>query len=235
MQEIIRIDLIGVNCYLGKQDGNFILFDTGGHLIFDKKFDNRAEALLKQLSENGCTPENLKLIVLTHGDNDHVANASALRKKFGAKIAMHEGDRALVENPDIDTVMQSFTFHSPVYRFAMLFMKKQIRKITVKTLDSYERFTPDIFLSDGEHLNEYGFNAQILHLPGHTPGSIAILTENGDLIIGDTLANSKKPEIAQIANDFKLLKLSIEKIKCQNIKTVFPGHGKPFNIDELKL
>ena len=234
MQEIIRIDLNGVNCYLGKQDDNFILFDTGGHIVLDKQFDNRYDALLKQLKEHGCTSENLKLIVLTHGDNDHVANASALRKHFGAKIAMNENDRALVETPDIDMVMNSFKYRGIIFPLVMLVMKKQIRKIMIKTLDDYERFTPDIFLSDGGTLNEYGFDAQVLHVPGHTPGSIAILTANGDLISGDTLANNKKPENAPNANDFDLLKSSIDRIKATEAKTVLPGHGNPFDMKYLK-
>ena len=127
MQEIIRIDLNGVNCYLGKQDGSFVLFDTGGHIILDKQFDNRYDLLLNRLAEHGCTPENLKLIVLTHGDNDHVANAAALRRQFGARIAMNEGDRALAENPDVDMAMSSFRFRGVVFPFILLVMKKQIR------------------------------------------------------------------------------------------------------------
>ena len=234
MQEIIRIDLNGVNCYLGKQDNNFILFDTGGHIILDKEFDNRYETLLKQLEAHGCTPENLKLIVLTHGDNDHVANASALKKHFGAKIAMNESDRALVENPDIDMVMSSFKYRGVIFPLVMLFMKKQIRKIMVKTLDDYERFAPDIFLSDSDSLDEYGFDAQILHVPGHTPGSIAILAANGELIAGDALANNKKPENAPNAYDFDLLKSSIDKIKAAGAKIILPGHGNPFDLSLVK-
>ena len=234
MQEVIRIDLNGVNCYLGKQDNKFILFDTGGHIVMDKQFNNRYDALIKQLNEYGCTSENLKLIVLTHGDNDHAANAFALKKHFGAKIAIHESDRALVETPDIDLVMKSFHYRNVIFKLIMLVMKTQIRKITVKTLEDYERFTPDIYLADGDSLNEYGFDAKIMHLPGHTLGSIAILTANGEFISGDTLANNGKPEMSPNAFDFALLKASVDRIKTQNIKTVLPGHGNPFELKNLK-
>ena len=52
--EIIRIDLEGVNCYLGKENGNFILFDTGGHLFLDKIENNRRQALINGLEKAGC-------------------------------------------------------------------------------------------------------------------------------------------------------------------------------------
>jgi len=234
MQEVFRIDLNGVNSYLGKQDGNYILFDTGGHMVLDKQFDNRYGALKTQLKAHGCTPDNLKLIVLTHGDNDHAANASALRREFGAKIAMHENDRALVENPNIDMLMKTFNFQSVMLKLVLLIMKNQIRKITVKTLDEYERFKPDIFLKDGENLNKYGFDAKIYHLPGHTNGSIAILTSNNELIAGDIFMGNKKPEIAMLAYDYNILKDSIKKIKTLGVKTVLPGHGNPFKMNQFK-
>ncbi len=179
MQEIIRIDLNGVNCYLGKQEGQFILFDTGGHIVLDKQFDNRYELLIKQLKEHGCTPDNLNLIVLTHGDNDHVANAWALKKQYGARIAMHQGDRELVEKPNITMVMDTFHYRSTIFRIVMKFMKNKIRGVMLKVLDDYKCFTPDILLVDGDSLAEYGFDGQVLHLPGHTPGSIAVLTPGG--------------------------------------------------------
>lgn len=237
MQEVFRIDLNGVNCYLGKENGVFVLFDTGGHMILDKTFDNRCDVLLTQLKAHGCTPENLKLIVLTHGDNDHVANASALKNYFGAKTAIHKNDRKLVENPDIAMMMNTFKYRGLLFKLVFSIMKKQIYKLMIKTLEDYERFTPDIFLAGGDRLDEYGFNAQVLHLPGHTPGSIAVLTENGELIAGDLFAVNKsagaKPEIAMLAYDFDILKSSVDRVKSLGIKTVLPGHGNPFNITEL--
>lgn len=237
MQEIFRINLDGVNCYLGKENEKFILFDTGGHMILDKTFDNRYNALLTQLKAYGCTSENLKLIVLTHGDNDHIANASALRNYFGTKIAIHKEDRVLAENPDIDMVMNTFKYRGVLFKLVFFIMKKQIHKIMVKTLEDYERFHPDIFLDDGDKLNEYGFNAQILHLPGHTPGSIAVLTANGELIAGDLFAVNKpgKPETALLAYDFNILKASVDRVKSIGVKTVLPGHGDPFDMTLYNL
>jgi hydroxyacylglutathione hydrolase len=234
-QEIIRIDLEGVNCYLGKSEEGFILFDTGGHIILDKKFTNRREALVSQLDKEGCRPGNLKAIVLTHGDNDHVANAAYLREKYQTIIAMHGDDRELVDNVTLDKMMRSFHYRSLLFKIIFRLMKKQITKITAKTLQDFVSFKPDIILEEGNNLSQFGFSANIIHLPGHTPGSIGILFENGDFIAGDFFANIKKPELAQNANDFNQLRRSVEKIKSFNITSIYPGHGTPFSASKVGI
>lgn len=227
-QEIIRIDLGGVNCYLLKESSKFILFDTGGHLFMDKTFSNRREELEKKLETYGCLPNNLVLIVLTHGDNDHSTNAAFLRKKFNTKIAMHSADVELVKNPSLENSLQNSNYSSFLYKAVFLLINTKIKKLTEKILNEFESFNPDIIVKDGDSLLQYGFHCKILHLPGHTPGSIGILTESGDIIVGDTLANIKKPTAAPNAANFEMLNKSINRLKTMDIKTVYPGHGEPF-------
>lgn len=232
-QEIVRIDLKGVNCYLLKARDNFILIDTAGHTVMDKPFDNRRQVLEEELEKAGCRPGNLKLVVLTHGDNDHTANAAFIRDRYETKIAMHSSDAELVENPDMDKLMKSFQYRSFVNKIAFVLMKKLIQKVTLKTLNDFEKFKPDIFLDDGFSLLKYGFEAEIVYIPGHTSGSIGILTENKDLIAGDIFANIKKPDISPNAYDFKILKTSVGRLKTLGLKTIYPGHGAPFDAHEV--
>ncbi len=227
-QEIIRIDLKGVNCYLGKSEEGFILFDTGGHLTLDKVYNDRQQALLIQLEEAGCRPGNLKAIVLTHGDNDHTANAAFLRERYQTIIAMHTDDVELVDNITLDKMMESFRYRSLILKIIFFLLRKPIKKLTEKALKDFIRFKPDVILNEGDDLSKYGFAAKVIHLPGHTPGSIGILTENGELIAGDIYANFKKPSLAPNAHNFKQLKNSADKLNTLNITMVYPGHGKPF-------
>jgi glyoxylase-like metal-dependent hydrolase (beta-lactamase superfamily II) len=201
----------------------------------DKDFSNRRERLEKKLDSLGCHQENLKLIVLTHGDNDHVANAVYLRDKYNAKIAMHSGDLELVQNPKLEKVMSNCNYNSIIYKIVFKIMKKQIEKLTQKMLNEFESFKPDIILNEGSTLLEYGFDAKILHLPGHTAGSIGILTADGDIIIGDTFANNKKITISPNAQDFKILSESVNRLKTINIKNVYPGHGTPFEMKNFQV
>lgn len=234
-QKIVHIDLNGVNCYLSKTDEGFILFDTGGHLLLDKEYSDRQEELIKSLEKAGCMPGDLKAIVLTHGDNDHSGNAAFLRDKYGAVIAMHSDDVNLVEDLTMDKMMESFHFRTIPYKIVFRLMKKQIIKITTKNLNGFMKFKPDILLKDGDDLLKFGFHAKVIHLPGHTPGSIGILCEGGELISGDIFANMKKPALALNAYDLKQMKKSAAKLKSMNITTIYPGHGKPFAAKDLRI
>lgn len=231
--EIIRIDLEGVNCYLGKENGNFILFDTGGHLFLDKIENNRRQALINGLEKAGCQRGNLKLILLTHGDIDHVANAQFIKEQYQTKIAIHAGDLDLVENPTIETLLRSSNYKSIMLKLVFKIIKKLIIKLSNRILSGFKPFTPNILVNDGDSLIEYGFSAKVLHLPGHTAGSIGVLTENGGLIAGDIFINAKKPGFASNAANFKTMAQSIARLKTMNLNTVYPGHGKPFKMSEL--
>ncbi len=81
----------------------------------------------------------------------------------------------------------------------------------------------------------YGLAARVIHLPGHTKGSIAILTEDGQFIAGDLYTNRGKPGLSPYIKDFNEYRRSIEKAKqlMGSIRTVYPGHGMPFAADRL--
>jgi glyoxylase-like metal-dependent hydrolase (beta-lactamase superfamily II) len=233
-QEIIRIDLKGVNCYLIKTEEGFLLVDTGGHLTMDKEYTDRYAELKAALEKEGCTEGSLKAVILTHGDSDHAANVVKIKNDFHPLIAMHEKDLALVQQPTLDKVMENSRFSSPVNRLVFFLFRKPIRKMMQRVLTDFESFTPDILLGEGEDLSRFGVDARILHLPGHTAGSIGILTAEGELICGDLFANSKVPQPAPNAMDFSQMRHSINSLIGKNIRYIYPGHGDPFEAKRLK-
>jgi hydroxyacylglutathione hydrolase len=199
--------LSSVNCYLIKTDSGCILIDTG--------CSNSLTELEKEL---GTCPEpgGLRLIVLTHGDFDHSGNAAYLRQKFGAKIAMHRQDSAMVERGDIFGGRQGGNFFlrmlvSLIFRFGRS-----------------SRFKPDLYLDDGDDLAEYGLKARVLHIPGHSRGSIAVLTAGGQLFSGDLVVKKNRPVRNSLIDDPAAASDSIARLKRLEIDTVYPGHGKPF-------
>ncbi len=227
--EIIQIDLGGVNSYLLKCDNGFILVDTGGPMLMDKELNNRLELLENALDKFGCNDKNLKLIIMTHGDIDHVYNGEYLRNKYHTKIAIHKDDAYLIENPTYDDFMSSLNYRSLMFRITAKLMKNTFYKIAVNTISSFKTFSPDILIDDDFKLSDYGFEGEIIHLPGHTLGSIGLLSNKHNLICGDLFANFKKPKIAPNAMDFDMLDKSIDIIKSYSIKKIYPGHGMPFD------
>ena len=213
--DIKIIELTFVNAFLVKVNEGFILIDTGLSMHWEK--------LDSELILAGCLSDKLKLIILTHGDFDHTGNCVKLQEKYKCRIAMHKDDSFMVEN-GLSLKRKTRTLQ------AMLF--SLIRKLFRKKF-AFDKFIPDIYLTDGQNLNEYGFNAKVVHIPGHTKGSIGILTGDVDLFAGDTFTNRRKPEVANYIENPMDLKNSIDRLKMMNIKMIYPGHGKPFEFEQI--
>lgn len=205
---------VTVSCYLVRAGDGFILIDTGRAAQ-----RNRIDQALERA---GCQPGRLKLIALTHGDFDHSGNAAYLREKYGAPIAMHPDDAGIVERGDMTWNRKK---PNVIVRalFALLFR-----------LEKADRFQPDLSLVEGDDLGAYGLDARIVELPGHSKGSIAILTAEGDLFCGDMLANTTRPEVWSIIDDKQASQASLAKLKGLPVKTVYPGHGQPFALADLQ-
>lgn len=96
-----------------------------------------------------------------------------------------------------------------------------------------DRSKPDLSIEDGYDLSGYGFDAKVLSIPGHSKGSIGILTAGGDLFCGDLLINVDKPVVNALIDDSAAANASVERLKSLKIHTVYPGHGKPFPMEQF--
>ena len=233
-QEIITLDLGGVNAYLVKENGGFLLVDTGGPMMLDKEYTDRREVLIQKLEEHGCKKGSLNMVVLTHGDCDHCANAAYLAKEYGAKIVMHQKDVCQVTNLTSEIYLKSCQFHSLGLKVMSVVLHKLIKKVADATAKRFETFTPDLYLVDKESLSKYGFDLEVITLPGHTLGSIGLYTANQDLIAGDIYQGSKKPKPSDNAWDYAQLKESLNKLKKYEIHTIYPGHGSEFSMEQIR-
>jgi hydroxyacylglutathione hydrolase len=212
--EIKIINLGFVNVFLIKTGDRFVLIDTG--------VARKWPVLEAELIQSGCLPDNLKLVIITHGDFDHTGNCAQLQRKYNAKIAMHDGDVEMVKTG----VTIERKINGIIGRLVMCIGKRMIGK--------FDHFQPDILLQDGEVISMYGLTVKIIHTPGHTRGSICILTDYGQLFVGDTLTNKMKPGFSPFIENEEKLHKSIDVIKRIDAKWVYPGHGKPFPFEALK-
>jgi hydroxyacylglutathione hydrolase len=210
----LKSAIASVNCYLIKTSSGFILIDTG--------FTKSRSALEAQLDSAGCKPGDLALIVATHGDFDHIGSCRYVRDKFKSKIAMHADDSGMAERGDMFWNRKKGNFILKAVANLLFPFKKD------------DRFSPDIILNDGDSLVEYGLKAVVLSIPGHSKGSIGVLTENGDLFCGDLFQNVRKPALNSIMDDPETAKLSLKKLENSLVHTVYPGHGKSFLMKALK-
>ena len=200
-----------VNCYLIETGTGFILIDTGSA--------NARADLHKALADEGCMPGHLRLIVLTHGDFDHAGNCAHLRGTFGAPVVMHCDDLGMVQRGDMFSNRRS---GNALFRIIAPFLFRFAKS---------DRFVPDLHVHDGYDLSTFGFDARVIHIPGHSMGSIGILTAGGDLFCGDLLENHGQPALNSIMDDVAAANASVAKLEKLDIITVCPGHGDPFPMD----
>jgi len=92
---------------------------------------------------------------------------------------------------------------------------------------------PDVLLEDGQSLATFGVEATVLHLPGHTRGSIGVLTPHGDLFCGDLFWNVRQPRLHPLIDDLASARASVERLKGLPIRTIHPAHGGPFPANRL--
>ena len=222
--EIIHLVLGMVNAYLVKTGNGIFLIDTGLAMSRSR--------LEQSLARENVPPASIKLVIITHGDLDHIGNCAYLQRIYGVKIAVHEADAGLCRTgTTILNRKRKSTGLSKVIRFVRqtLFFKPMMKKFPL------EAFEPDTILSDGYDFGNIGFDAKAVYIPGHTMGSIGILTSKDDFFSGDTINNRKKPTVADIIQNETALAASLEKIRTLNIRNVYPGHGTPFSMAELKF
>lgn len=202
-----------INCYLMKTGTGYILIDTG--------CPNRRTYLVRELAHLGCQRGNLQLIVLTHGDFDHAGNAAYLRERFNSRIAMHPSDSVMVEHGDMFCSRKN---HNLLFKMI---------SSTFFRFSRSESFKTDLYLEDGYDLSEYGIRANILHLPGHSKGSIGVITNHEELFCGDLLVNGGRPVMNSIITDSVAANTSVQKLVELDIKTVYPAHGRPFLMERF--
>lgn len=204
MAEVKRIRCGSVNTYLIEEHGRAVLVDTGRNGFEEK--------VLAQ-----CRKTKVELIVLTHGHADHVQNTAYLRKKLGVPVALHKEDLSLIKD----------NFTEPLRFQGMLGMA--VAEVTAKSFetDRIPEFTPEIFIGEGDWLKDYGINARIMGLPGHTRGSIGIDLDEKAVIVGDALMNMFYPGLSLVYwNRVEMLK-SADKISALGARKVYFGHGCP--------
>ena len=217
---IKTITFRNVNCYLVKIKDGYILVDTG--------YSNQRINIENALDNAGVKSGNLMLILLTHGDFDHSGNCMYLRKKYQSKIAMHKDDLGMVEHGDL--------FYSRESRNIIIrILVKMMLPLFRMNLKKNDQFTPDIYLEEGDDLSEYGFSAKVIHLPGHSKGSIGFHTTEGNLFIGDLLENNEKqgPVKCSLIDNSVDFNASIDKLMTLSLKIVYPGHGNSFQMEDF--
>lgn len=212
----------GINtCYVIKEKG--VIMVDGGPPGMKTSF-------LKKMNNFSVDPKEIQLIVLTHGDFDHIGSAKEIKEITGAKIAIHENDRMYLEQGLFNWPRGVNTLGKISHSLFMPLFKNKI---------SFPGVKADIILDNNDVLlNKYGISGRILYTPGHTLGHVSVLLDSGELFAGCLTHNrfpfTLHPALPIYAENIDLIKESWKRVINAGAKTIFPGHGKPFSVEMIK-
>lgn len=139
-------------------------------------------------------------IINTHGHVDHVEANDLIRQKTGASLFIHSADVSLLQDLELNLS---------------------------QALGKGKNFLPPTkALEDKDKLKLNGFDLEVLHTPGHTPGSICLYGDKR-LFSGDTLFAGGVGRTDLPGGNFRQLKDSLEHkiLKLSDEVVVYPGHG----------
>ena len=213
------------------KDSKNILVDTGSRPLPDDLLDFMVQAgfvfddkeLRKELNR-GSFPaimdllekEQIKidLIVCTHWHGDHAGNLKRLKEELNVPAAMHPADILFVDG----------TKKVPIPDRIPEGIRKYLH------MDSCN---VDICLNDKEYISD---NVQVIHVEGHTRGSICLLAGSGCLISGDCLIGRNEmnpqmgldelnPPVEMFCTDYPMALKNLSKLLAYDFKTILTGHG----------
>jgi len=193
------------------QENTFLLYDeTNECVVIDAGCNDQNEQLelLTFIEENGL---KLKLVLNTHCHIDHILGNAFLADKYAVPTIAHKDDLPLLERSNDMAIAFGFNIQKPPM--------------------------PTKYVNHGEEIEFGNTKLKVLHVPGHSPGSIAFYCENdGFVIVGDVLFAGSIGRADLPGGDYATLIRSI----TNNLFTlpgnvvVYPGHGEATTIEHEK-
>lgn len=200
--------LIGSADISDSRDCMVYLLDLGELVMIDTGTGPGVSMIISNIRHLGLDPAQISTIILTHCHIDHIGGAHELRKRYGARIIMHERDAHVVETGD--------TMMTAAYWYGVPFAPLRI----------------DLKLTKDEERLPFGQHELIcLHTPGHTPGSISVyLDKSGQRILfGQDIHG---PFLAEFGSDIEQWQISMEKLLALKADVLCEGHFGVFRPNE---
>ncbi len=199
------------------RDRSVLLVDTGN--------PGDETAILAAMRKAGIRPDEVSLILVTHGHPDSYGSAEALRELTAAPVAVHEADAGAMRL-GFDGLHFSTGIIPRLIGFAG-------GRTTVPGSGGVE---PDIVIRGIADLAAFGVRGRIVPTPGHTPGSVSVLVAGGTAIIGDLLSAlfpGGRPRLPFRTQDPAAARRSLRALLAFGPERVYAAHGGPWRGTEV--
>ncbi len=220
MTEIIQLKLSASNAYLVK-GRKTILVDSGS--------PREGTKILRGLARLGIHPKDFSLILHTHAHFDHAGSTLQLKRWISVPTAIHAADAAMLASGRLEKPLTAITLEGKL-------MKPFLGGIAFSPVKA------DLVIQDEISLKEFGIDGKVIFTPGHTAGSISVLLNDGQAIVGDLLGGGSvggnlfpsRPHYHYFADDLEQVRTSIKKIIGLKAKKLYVGHGGPLEVETVK-
>jgi glyoxylase-like metal-dependent hydrolase (beta-lactamase superfamily II) len=200
---VLPVNLGHYNIYFVRTEDGYILVDTG--MAVTRK------ALDKAFAQVGIDPQEVKLIVVTHAHLDHVGAIAYAQQRTRARVLCHDYAAAYLRAGE----------SSPVV--AQKWLGKLMNAIMPSRFESIE---PDVVFTDEFDLSDYAIAGKVIHSPGHSQGSLTIVLENGEMLLGDLVRETKgQIHLGMYYEDRGTLLRSLETLAAYHPRKVYMSHG----------
>jgi glyoxylase-like metal-dependent hydrolase (beta-lactamase superfamily II) len=219
---------------LGSEFVNFYLVEQGGEVtLVDAGCAGYQPMLEPALAAHGLALTDIKAIVLTHADPDHVGFSAQLSKQLGIPVYVHSADLERAKSGKTKKAEGSPL--SALKMFGHSYSRKLIRHM-LSSGGAKQAPLPDaVAYEDGETLNVPG-KLRAVHTPGHTEGHAVLVAEDdGALFVGDALNNvaldtgqpGARLPLSIMNTSNAQARASLSRIAALDAQTIYFGHGKP--------
>ncbi|GAA1632504.1 MBL fold metallo-hydrolase [Leucobacter chromiireducens] len=205
----------------------YLIVTPEGITVIDAGLPGHSRDLQRELATLHRPIGDIRAVLLTHGDSDHLGFAERLRRDHGVPTFIHPGDAERARGgPKPKNAAQASRLGALLGFFAYALGKGGLRTAWLRETHP---------IHDGETLDLPGA-PRVITIPGHSPGSVAFHSPLVDAVfVGDglttrhVLTGHAGPQPAPFTDDPAEALRSLERLAATQARWVLPGHGAPWN------